>query len=285
MQIDDKVLKKINSAEQQATIIVKLNPASGSKSPFNLAAVEFINNNKVLYLREGRPIEEKLGEKDMKIYKYINSDPNVEEIRMHLNEIAGSITFHGVIQSENPSSSIQVFPEGNTLRFTKNLTQPIYASVTAQSKSIFGISMQIIHKSEVNKNVNIATISEDVTYTVKIAPNTFAIYEVVPIFYDFSFSYSSSQSIIVCSINPKTNSCIDPEGNNSTPNLGVKGVLTKAHLVDRKARIKITNPFSDSIAEVSFIFHSRIFDHCDDKKVGQVYFEVVKDGSCVSYSI
>jgi hypothetical protein len=51
----------------------------------NIIAIELVNNNKVLYLREGRPLEEKLGDKDMKIYKYINSDPNVQEIRIHIN--------------------------------------------------------------------------------------------------------------------------------------------------------------------------------------------------------
>jgi hypothetical protein len=106
-----------------------------------------VNNNKVLYLREGRPLEEKLGEKEMKIYKYINSDPNVQEIRIHVNEIAGHVSYSGVIQGDDKTGSIQVFPESNTLRFTKNLTQPIYASVVADSKAIFGISMQVIHKS------------------------------------------------------------------------------------------------------------------------------------------
>lgn len=60
-----------------------------------------MNNNKILYLREGRPLEEKLAEKEMKIYKYINSDPNVKEIRIHLNEIAGHIAFNGVIKGED----------------------------------------------------------------------------------------------------------------------------------------------------------------------------------------
>lgn len=182
------------------------------KTPFNLAAIEFVNNNKVLYLREGRPLEEKMTEKDMKIYKFINSDPNVQEIRIHINEISGHVLFSGFIQTPDPANTIQVFAEANTLRFTKNLTLPIYVSVNAQTKSIFGISMQVIHKSQQNKNINIATISEDVAYTVKIQPNTYSIYEVVPIFYDFSFSYSSSQSIIVCPLNPETNSCIDPKG-------------------------------------------------------------------------
>jgi hypothetical protein len=57
LQIEDKVLKKINAAEQQATIIVKLNPTAQAKNPFNLVAIELLNNNKVLYLREGRPLE------------------------------------------------------------------------------------------------------------------------------------------------------------------------------------------------------------------------------------
>lgn len=221
-------------------------------------AIELLNNNKVLYLREGRPLEEKMNEKEMKIYKYINSDPNVEEIRIHINSIAGNIVYNGFIQGADPKSSVQVVAEGNTLRFTKNLTQPIYASVVAQSKAIFGISMQVIHKSSVHKNVTIATISEDLTYTVKLQPSSYSIYEVVPIFHGFDFTYSSSQSVIVCAINPKTNTCIDPQGSQqNAPNLATRGSITKAELIDRKARIKITNPFSDSVAEVTFIFHSR----------------------------
>jgi hypothetical protein len=130
--------------------------------------------------------------------------------------------------------------------------------VVAQSKAIFGISMQVIHKSSIHKNVTIATISEDLTYTVKLQPSSYSIYEVVPIFHGFDFTYSSSQSVIVCALNPKTNTCIDPQGpQQNAPNLATRGSITKAELIDRKARIKITNPFSDSVAEVTFIFHSR----------------------------
>ena len=54
LEIDQKVLKKINIAEQQATIIVKLSAgekSDGKQYPFNLVAIELLNNNKVLYLR------------------------------------------------------------------------------------------------------------------------------------------------------------------------------------------------------------------------------------------
>lgn len=66
---------------------------------FNLVALEFINNNKVLMLREARPLEDKLMANEMKIYKYINSDENVKEIRIHVNEIAGIIKLSGVIKN------------------------------------------------------------------------------------------------------------------------------------------------------------------------------------------
>ena len=35
---------------------------------------------------------------EMKIYKYINSDENVKEIRVHINEIAGVVKVKGVIK-------------------------------------------------------------------------------------------------------------------------------------------------------------------------------------------
>ena len=72
-----------------------------------------------------------MNEKEVKIYKYINSDPDVEEIRMHINSIAGQIVYNGVIQGTDPKNTIQVAAEGTTLRFTKNLTQPVYAQVIA----------------------------------------------------------------------------------------------------------------------------------------------------------
>ena len=49
-------------------------------------------------LREGRPLEDKLMANEMKIYKYINSDENVKEIRIHVNEIAGVIKLSGAIK-------------------------------------------------------------------------------------------------------------------------------------------------------------------------------------------
>ncbi len=60
LTIEDSLLKKINAAEEQATIIVRFSDKKPSNESMNLVAIELMNNNKVLYLREGRPLEEKL---------------------------------------------------------------------------------------------------------------------------------------------------------------------------------------------------------------------------------
>lgn len=123
-----------------------------------MIALEFINNNKVLHLREGRPIEQKLVAGELKIYKYINSDPDVSEIRVHVNKISGDVTLKGQIKKEDAKTSISVEPSANTLRFTEDLNYPIILSVTARTKAIYGISMQIIHKKDTTENSNIYTI-------------------------------------------------------------------------------------------------------------------------------
>lgn len=80
----------------------------------------------------------------MKLYKYINSDPNVKEIRIHVNEISGIVKFHGASKGPDEQQFIAVSPEGSTLRFVSHLDWPIIVTVTADSRALFGISMQVI---------------------------------------------------------------------------------------------------------------------------------------------
>ena len=105
-------------------------------------------------------------------------------------------------------------------------------------------------------------------------------------FYEFDFSYEASQSVIACAINPTTGMCLNASDPLTAPSLNYKGKITKASLSeDRKAKVKITNPFADSIAEVTVIFHSRTFGHCEKKLIGKVYNENVQNGSCYSFVI
>jgi hypothetical protein len=50
----------INSFESEGLVMVHLESAESKGSGVSIIAIEFINNNKVLYLRENRPLEEKL---------------------------------------------------------------------------------------------------------------------------------------------------------------------------------------------------------------------------------
>ena len=115
-------------------------------------------------------------------------------------------------------------------------------------------------------------IGEDLAYTVRIQPQSYTVFEVTPMYYQFSFRYSSSQSVIVCPLSPKTGTCIDVEDKSTIPRLSFEGTISKVELsTERRARVKVTNPFQDSIAEVTIIFHSRVWEHCDQRMIGKVY--------------
>lgn len=83
IEIGRDLIKQVNKVEEGANIIVVLKADGQMK--YSLTAIEFRNNNKVLYMREGHPLEEKLMAQDLKVYKYVNSDPEVQEIRVHVN--------------------------------------------------------------------------------------------------------------------------------------------------------------------------------------------------------
>ena len=64
-------------------------------------------------------------------------------------------------------------------------------------------------------------------------------------------------------MNPTTGNCLNATDSSTAPKLNYKGNITKAKLShERRAKVKITNPFADSIAEVTVIFHSRVLSHC-----------------------
>ena len=108
----------------------------------------------------------------------------------------------------------------------------------------------------------------------------------IPIFKEFYFTYESSQSVIACVINQTLNQCLDiTKDELAKPKISVKETITNVTLQNRKAQIKITNPFSDSIAAVSVIFHSKPLDHCLTKKLGQVYNDLVSSGQCYEYDV
>lgn len=95
---------------------------------------------------------------EMKVYKYRNSDQDVKEIRLHVNSISGIVKFSGVVKDPDSQNAIAVIPEGNTLSFNTNLHWPILITVSAQSRAIFGISMQVILKNQFHGDADVISI-------------------------------------------------------------------------------------------------------------------------------
>ena len=58
-------------------------------------------------------------------------------------------------------------------------------SVRADTRAIFALTMQIILKNEMHVNADVIAIGEDLTYTVRIRPESYTIFEVTPMFYQF----------------------------------------------------------------------------------------------------
>ncbi len=50
-------------------------------------------------------------------------------------------------------------------------------------------------------------------------------------------------------------------------------------------QVKIFNPFEDINIEVISIFHSLITNHCETKKLGDIYAETINNNVCFSYDL
>jgi hypothetical protein len=70
--------------------------------------------------------------------------------------------------------------------------------------------MQVILSNEMHENADVIAIGEDLAYTVRIQPQSYTVFEVTPMYYQFTFKYSSSQSVIACPLSPETGTCINP---------------------------------------------------------------------------
>ena len=94
------------------------------------------------------------------------------------------------------------------------------------TKAVFGISMQIIDTTDDNEVTDIIPMGEDLPYSHRIKPQTYVIFEVTPIYYDFHFSFQSSQSVIACALNPETGRCVTVNETITKPHLGYQGTIT-----------------------------------------------------------
>jgi RecB family endonuclease NucS len=102
---------------------------------------------------------------EKKYYKYINNNPKVTEIRIHLNEISGLTRIRakrtGILEEGgNEISMEKEIP--NTIVVKERVTSPIYLEVHGIVTSLYTISVSAIHPEHVTSNALV--MAEDVEY-------------------------------------------------------------------------------------------------------------------------
>lgn len=117
-------------------------------------------------------------------------------------------------------------------------------------------------------------MSEDVSYTVRVPPNSNTVFEIHQIYGNSTFKFHSTRTVMACFLNSITNVC-ENNGTNSKANLLTEGILVLEDMSLHNNRIEIYNPFDDNAAEVTAVVHSGTFKHCERLKLGRVYSRAV----------
>lgn len=94
----------------------------------------------------------------------------------------------------------------------------------------------------------------------------------MPVYNDFYFKFNSTSTVITCLIDPLTNTCnLAAKNNSDKVKMATSGEIVILGTNQRKQKVKISNPFGDSSAQVTTIFHSYKYHQCEIRKIGQVY--------------
>lgn len=82
---------------------------------------------------------------------------------------------------------------------------PIVVVIKGQDSATYSLVLQAVHKSE--DEIAYITLSEDVEFKIKIAPNKYEIFEIVPISPNIFYKYKSTGALHACVL--KDNVCMD----------------------------------------------------------------------------
>jgi hypothetical protein len=144
--------------------------------------------------------------------------------------------------------------KGQMAEFTERLTDnPIVLVIHGSDYATFSIVVQPIIKG--NEKFSYITLSEDVEFKVKVAPNKFEIFEIVPLTSRIHFEFQATGTLHVCLLDENW-MCV--EENSAIPNFANKGDIKIEEFQERRAYVRISNPSSDRLVEVTTIFHSKL---------------------------
>ena len=172
------------------------------KDTSSFAALEYNIGNRPEFLRENKPIESHILKDEIKIYKYMNTDPNVDKIRIHINKINGELSSFIFRKEESAEEAknediTEHLIQGNVFETTEELlTKPIVIVVRGEDSATYSIIVQVIHQS--NEEISSIILSENVNFKTTIGPNKYEIFAVNPILGHILFNYKASGAVHVC---------------------------------------------------------------------------------------
>lgn len=105
--------------------------------------------------------------------------------------------------------------------------------IRGEDSATFSLVVQSVHKDE--NQLNFITLSEDVEFKIKIAPNKYEIFEVIPILKSLFFSYKATGAVQACVLSNGV--CEDKQANFTN-----EGEIVFDPFNERVVYIKLRNP-------------------------------------------
>jgi hypothetical protein len=81
--------------------------------------------------------------------------------------------------------------------------------IRGEDSATYSLIVQPVHKEE--SEMNYITLSEDVEFKIKISPNQYEVFEIVPIKSSIFYNYKSTGAVHACVL--KNNLCEDKAAN------------------------------------------------------------------------
>ena len=105
--------------------------------------------------------------------------------------------------------------------------------IHGEDSATFSLVVQSVHKDE--DRLDFITLSEDVEFKIKIGPNKYEVFEVIPIQSSLFFSYKATGAVQTCVLSNGV--CEDKQANFTN-----EGELVYDPFFERVAYIKLRNP-------------------------------------------
>ena len=143
LKIDPRDFQTTEGFESIALIMIVIK--NDNKTP-SLVAVDYNIGDEMQILRAGHPIESMIDTNEMKYFKFVNSDPKVQAVKIYVSSIRGDVSVRGSRTDPRLIDQYEIDSVGNRVYFIDDLNDPMYVIVEGLTPAAFGITVQLSHE-------------------------------------------------------------------------------------------------------------------------------------------